>query len=96
MKIQNINNSNNSNFGTKFKLSNRTLELISKETKLSVDELSRLPMDEAEKLMKERGSIKEPSKLLCWLSAKYKNFGEKTGLLKKPRVIYTHDKIIYM
>lgn len=96
MKIQNINNSNNSKFGTKFRLSEKTLKCISESTKLSVDELHNLPLDEASKLMKERGALKEPSKLWTWMCKKYKNFGEQTGLLKKPRVIYTHDKIIYM
>ena len=46
--------------------------------------------------MKERGSLKKPNKFKEWLSDIYKSFGEKAGLLKNERKIYTHDKIIYM
>ena len=91
-----INKINDINFGMRFKLSDETLRLISESTKLSVDELHNLPMAESERLMKERGSLKEPNKFKEWLISLYKSFGEKTGLLKKQRVIYTHDKIIYM
>ena len=94
MIIQKINN--DAPFGMKdingkhfkFKLSEATLNAISKSTKLSIDELHNLPLDEAAKLMKERGSIKEPSKLKQWLAKKYKEFGERTGLLKKQINIY--------
>ena len=51
--------------------------------------MSRLSIGEAEKLMKERGSLKEPSKLKRWLADKYKQFGERTGLLKRQYNIYT-------
>lgn len=78
MKVQKI---NNTNFGIRFKLSDITLNAISSSTKLSVDELHRLPMDEAIQLMKDRGAIKEPSKFKLWLSEKYKQFGERNGLL---------------
>lgn len=73
----------------KFKLSDNTLNAISKSTKLTVDELHRLPLEEAAKLMKKRGSLKEPSKLKQWFSDKYKEFGEKTGLLKRHHNLYT-------
>lgn len=96
MKIQNISNLNNPNFGSRYRLSDETLKRISKETKLSVEELHNLPLDEAEKLMKVRGTFKKPSKLWTWMCEKYKNFGEETGLLKKHRVIDTFDRIIYM
>ena len=97
MNVQRINiNAKNISFGMNFKLSDKTLNLISKSTKLSVDELHKLPIDEASKLMKERGTLKEPNKFKEWLSDIYKSIGEKTGLLKKERKIYTHDKIIYM
>ena len=88
MKILSINDYN-PNFKMKFNLSEETLKSISQTTKLSVYELHRLPMDEAAKLMKERGALKEPSKLKQWLSEKYRIFGEKTGLLKKQYNIYT-------
>ena len=56
------NTTNNTNFGMEFKLSEDTLKLISKSTKLSVDELHRLPIEQATRLMQERGSLKEPNK----------------------------------
>lgn len=90
MKIQSVNNSNNTNFGMSFRLSGKTMDYISKTTKLSVDELYKLPISEAVKLMKDRGSIKEPSKLKQWFANKYKEFGEKHGLLKKHINLYTH------
>ena len=90
------NTTNNTSFGIKFKLSEETLRLISESTKLSVEELHRLPMDEAEKLMRERGSLKEPSKFTQWLSDSYRKLGENLGLLKKQHKIFTHDKIIYI
>ncbi len=86
MKIQKI---DNTNFGTLFKLSNATLNAISRTTKLSEDELHRLPMAEAIQLMKDRAVIKEPSKFKLWLAEKYKQFGERNGLLKKQYSIYT-------
>ena len=89
MKILNINSTDSTNFKMRFKLSDETLQAISTSTRLSVEELHRLPMDEATKLMKERGSLKEPGKIKQWLSEKYRIFGEKTGLLKKQYNIYT-------
>ena len=86
MQIKKI---DNTQFRMNYKLSNETLIAISYSTKLNVDELHRLPLDEAAKLMKERGSLKEPSKFKLWLVEKYKQFGEKTGLLKKYVNIYT-------
>ena len=86
MRIQNI---NNTNFGMKYKLSNETLKQISTTTKLSVEELHSLPMDEAVKLMKERGSIKEPNKFKLWISDIYRKFGEKMGFLQKEYPIYS-------
>ena len=86
MKISQI---NNTNFKLNYKLSDRTLNSISRTTKLSVKELIELPFDEAEKLMKKRGSLKEPSKFKQWISNKYRKFGEKIGLLQKEYNIYT-------
>lgn len=87
MKIISIDNT--TIFGMKFKLSNKTLSAISQSTGLTVDELHSLSMDEATKLMKERRTLKEPNKLKLWLADKYKQFGERTGLLKKYVNIYT-------
>ena len=89
MKILSINQTNNTNFKMNFHLSEGTLKAISASTRLTVEELHSLPLDEAAKLMKERGSLKEPSKLKQWFAAKYKEFGEKTGLLEKQCNIYT-------
>lgn len=90
MKIQSITNNNiNTNFGMKFKLSNDTLKFVSISTKLSVDELRNLSLDDAAILMKERGAIKQPNKLKQYLADKYKKFGEKTGLLRKQHTFYS-------
>lgn len=96
MKILPIIQTNNTDFKMNFHISEETLKAISESTKLTVEELKRLPMDEAAKLMKERGSLKEPSKLKQWLSDCYRKLGENLGLLDKQRKIYTHDKIIYI
>ena len=86
MKIQ---NTYGQKFGMRYKLSDETLKQISISTKLSVEELHRLPMAEAEKLMKERGSLKEPNKLKLWISDIYRKFGEKMGFLQKEYPIYS-------
>ena len=46
-------------------------------------------MADVESLMIKRGAMKEPCKIKEWLSDKYKEFGEKLGLLKKEYNIYT-------
>ncbi len=85
------NTTNNVNFGMKFKLSDETLNAISMSTKLSTDELKFLPLNESAKLMKERGSLKEPSKLKQWLSNQYIKFGERFGLVEKHHNIYPYE-----
>ena len=77
------------NFKMNFKLHDKTLEAISRLTKLSKEELHKLPIDEATRLMKERGAIKEPSKFKLWLADIYRKFGEKTGLLQKEHFFYS-------
>jgi len=84
-----INSIDNTKFGMEFKLSGRTLDSISKSTGLSKEELFKLSLDDASKLMKERGTIKEPSRLKQWFAEKYKQFGERTGLLEKQVNFYT-------
>lgn len=86
MKIQSI---NNTSFGMTFKISGKTLDAISNSTGLSKDELFGLTLSDASKLMKERGLLKEPSKLRQWFSDMYKKFGEKMGLLQKEYHIYS-------
>ncbi len=84
------NTANNTSFGMmKFKLSEETLKLISESTKLTVEEMHRLPLSESTRLMKERGALKEPNKFKGWLSNVYTKFGEKTGLLKKEHYFYS-------
>ena len=86
MKVTSV---NNQSFGMKFKLNEKTIKAVEHSTGLTYEEMTRLPLDESVKLMKERGKIKEPNKFFEWLSDKYKKFGEKTGLLKKEYHFYT-------
>ena len=88
MRVTQI-NQNNKSFGMKFKLSPATIKAVESSTGLTYDEMTRLPLDECSKLMKERGTLKEPSRFKQWLSAKYKEFGERFGLLKKEYNFYT-------
>ena len=89
MRISPISQNNNKpSFGIKFKLSEGAIKAAEESTGLTYEEMTRLPLDECSKLMKERGTLKEPSKLFLWLQEKYKNFGEKTGLLKKEYHFY--------
>lgn len=89
MQVQSINNQYNQSFGMDYKLSKEAIKAIESSTGLTYDEMTRLSLDESTKLMKERGKIKEPSKLKMWLSEKYKQIGEKLGLLEKNYNIYT-------
>ena len=90
MKITPINTTqNNKPFGMKFKLAPETIKAVETSTGLTYQEMTRLPLSESAKLMKERGTLKEQNKFFEWLSDKYKKFGEKTGLLKKEYKFYT-------
>lgn len=90
MRVLPINqNQNKTSFGMNFKLSNETIKAVESSTGLTYEEMTRLPMSESTKLMKERGTLKEPDKVLLWLRDKYKKFGEKTGLLKKEYNFFT-------
>ena len=53
-------------------------------------ELRNLSIDETQKLMQERGAVKKPNKIKRWFADKYKQVGEKLGLLKKEYKFYTH------
>ena len=75
----------------KFKLSENTLKLISESTRLSVEELHTLPAVETPRLMRERGSLKEPNKFKLLLSNQYRKFREKFGLLEKQRYFYPYE-----
>ena len=74
----------------KYQLSEQTIKNIEKSTKCSINELRTLSLDETKKLMSERGAIKKPNKIKQWFADKYKEFGEKLGLLKKDYNFYTH------
>ena len=73
----------------KSRLEPKTLELISKSTKLSKEELCILTIKEARDKMFERGAIKKPNPIKTFLKNLYKKLGEKFGLLDKHYNIYT-------
>ena len=77
-------------FGLKFKLSKETVNSVEKSTGLTYEEMTNSSFDESEKLMKKRGTLKEPNKIFLWLQNTYKKFGEKTGLLEREHKFYTH------
>ena len=74
----------------KYQLSEQTIKNIEKSTKCSINELRTLSFDETQKLMQKRGAIKKPNVIKNWFAEKYKQFGEKLGLLKKEYNFYTH------
>ena len=79
-----------SNLPKDFHLSNNTRQMIEKVTKLSFDEMKNLDPQEARDLMIQRGVIKKPNPVKEFFKNVYKKFGEKFGLLEKPRpYIYT-------
>ena len=49
----------------------------------------KLANDEAKNLMKQRGTLKKPSKIKQWFVNQYKQLGEKLGFLEKQHNIYT-------
>ncbi len=82
----------NGNFSTiKYKLSDKTLNNISKTTKLSKEELTNLSLDKQIKLMQQRDTIKKPNPIRTFLADKYIKLGQKLGFIKKDYNIYTHD-----
>lgn len=89
MKVAAINNQYHQGFGNGYKLSKETVKAVENSTGLTYKEMTELPLDKCTRLMKERGKLKEPSKLKMWLSQKYKEIGEKYGLLERNYNIYT-------
>ena len=93
MQIQPINSQSRQSFGHNehftFKLSKETIKAFESSTGLTYEEMTRLPLNERAKLMKERGTLKEPNKIKLWISKKYKEIGERLGLLQKHYNIYT-------
>ncbi len=74
----------------KFQLKPKTLESISKSTRLSKEELYNLSIEEAHNKMFERGAIKKLNPIKVFLKNLYRNFGERFGLLDKNYNFYTH------
>ena len=89
MLVQPIYNQYNQSFGVNFKLSKETIRTVETSTGLTYEEMKRLSLAEAAKLMEQRGTLKRPSKIKLWISKKYKEIGERYGLLKKHYNIYT-------
>ena len=89
MQVYPIHTQYNNTFGNTFKLSKETIKTIETSTGLTYEEMTRLPFSETRKLMLERGTLKEPSKIKLWLADKYKKIGERLGLLEKHYNIYT-------
>ncbi|MBR3890243.1 hypothetical protein IKJ53_06980 [bacterium] len=86
MQIQAI---QNQHFGNKYKLSETTIKMVEKSTGLTYKEMTTLTSDEAKNLMKQRGTLKKPSKIKQWFVNQYKQLGEKLGFLEKQHNIYT-------
>lgn len=76
-------------FNIRYKLSDKTLEYISKTTKLSNDELTNLSLKEQVKLMESRRAIKKTNPIKTFFIGIYKKLGEKLGLREKEYNIYT-------
>lgn len=74
----------------KFQLSKETIRHIEKSTKCSINELRTLSFDDTKIIFEKRGAIKKPNKIKQWFADKYKQLGEKLGLLKKEYNFYTH------
>lgn len=89
MKINSVSNNIAPIKTMTFRLSDKTMKMIEKSTRLTEKEMKTLSDSECRKLMIERGTLKEPSKLKVWASNLYKKFGEKLGLLEKQYNIYT-------
>ena len=74
----------------KFQLQKETIKHIEKSTGCSIEELKTLSFNETKELMIKRGAIKKPNVIKNWFADKYKQFGERLGLLKKEYNFYTH------
>lgn len=74
----------------KYKLSEQTLQRISKSTKLSKEELTSLSLDKQIELMSQRGSLKKTNTVKDFFAGLYQKLGEKLGLLNKEYNTYTH------
>lgn len=73
-----------------YRLSDETVKYLEKSTRCSIAELRTCTTDEINELMIKRGAMKKPNKIKQWLSDKYRELGEKLGLLNKEHYFYTH------
>lgn len=94
MQIQHYAHNAQIAFGNQYKLSEKTIKMIERKTRLSYDEMKYLTFDDAAKLMRKRAPIGEKfqhefKKIQLWFGNIYKNIGEKLGLLEKKYNIYT-------
>ncbi len=89
MQVLPINHQRVQSFGMNFKLSKESINSLEVSTGLTYEEMTTLPLDITTNLMKQRGTLKEPSKIKLWLAHKYKCLGEKLGLLEKQINVFT-------
>lgn len=89
MRVQSVSNQNNqTNFGSKFSLSDKTIRSVEKTTGISYKELTELPTHEIIEKMEQSGKIKKPSKIRTWIADKYRKIGEHFGFIEPQ--FYTH------
>ena len=74
----------------KFQLSEQTIKSIEKTTKCSINELKTSSFNDIQILMEKRGAMKKPNNFKLWVANKYREFGERLGLLKKEYNFYSH------
>ena len=75
--------------GIKFRLNETSLKYISKNTKLTPEELCTLSITESRQEMIKRGAIKAPNMLEIYAKNLYNKLGERLGFIEKPFNIYT-------
>ena len=67
----------------KYRLSNETLQIISKKVKLTPDEMKCTPLSELDKVLLERGVIKKKNPVIESLKKCYIAIGEKFKFIEK-------------
>lgn len=89
MRVHSVSNQNNqTNFGSKFSLSDKTIRSVEKTTGISYKELTELPTHEIIEKMEQIGKIKKPNKIRTWIADKYRKIGEHFGFIEPQ--FYTH------
>ena len=66
-----------------FRLSDKTIKMVSESTKLTTKELMFTSFTESEKLMIERGSLKKTNPIIENFKKWYITIGEKLGFIEK-------------